>query len=354
MPAVEIEATNHCNTHCLHCPRKAITRPHGTMSWDVFQAVTDKIMSYQEAFGFDTVSFSGMGEPTLNPLLPRFVSYLSDKFITYMTTCASTLSHDKIQELIDAGLGNIIVSFSGHNAETYELMSGGLSFEKTISVIQDLVRLGDKKTRVLANVSVTLQTQPHLFAIKNLLNNFGVQEIFFSQCHNRGGFLRDNSICETPLPPVGAERCDIFADTLFVAWSGEVLACCHDLRGEGRLGNLVTDGLGLILETKQQIVREGVQFPMCKDCNDMYRFSHDPTPDGQPLSEWIYSLYASKDTGADRLARIIRQKEQAIRQKEIRIRELENVVAAYERGRFIRMMRRLKQMAGSIRSFGNK
>ena len=336
MQAVEIEATNHCNTHCLHCPRGAITRPLGTMSWEVFQTIADKILLYP---GFETVSFSGIGEPTLNPILPRFIAYLSERLTTYLTTNASTLSIEKIQELIDAGLENIIISFNGHNEEIFELMTGGLSYEKVIRVIQDLLRLGEGKIRVLANVSVTLQTQPHISRIKARLDDLGVQEIIFSQCHSRGGHLKDHTICQTPFPVIGTDRCDIFADILFVAWNGKVLACCHDLGGEGQIGNLVAEDLNLILEKQQQIVQRGVQFPMCKDCNDMYRFSRDPTPDGESLSEWIYSLYVNEDAEVTKLVDVIRQ-------REARIRELEDLVAAYERGRFIRMMRKLRRVLG--------
>jgi hypothetical protein len=115
-----------------------------------------------------------------------------------------------------------------------------------------------------------------------------------------------------------------------------VLACCHDLAGEGKVGDLVNEDLDVILERKRRIVREGVRFPMCKDCNDMYRFVDDPTPDGTPLSEWVYALYASED---ERTAKLT----ETIKQREARIQELEELVAAYEKGRFISLMRGLRR-----------
>ena len=334
---VEIEATNRCNTRCLHCPREAITRPIGTMSWRVFQTIADKLLAYRR---IRAVDFCGMGEPTLNPLLPRFVTYLSDKVSTFMTTNVSTLTSSLIQALVDAGLENVILSFSGHNAETYGVMSGGLSFESAEARVRDLVRLGDK-IHVSANVSVTLLSRRHLSAIKDHLNRLGVHDILFSMCHSRGGHLVDPSICDTPMPPIQNGRCDLFTNTLFVAWDGQVLACCHDLQGKGKIGDLGQDDLDRILEKRQSIMQKGVQFPMCENCNDMYRFARDLTPDGRPLSEWNYMLAGSQEPGVDRLMEVIRR-------QEAHIQELRQVIAGYERGRFIRFMRWLHEARQKI------
>ena len=95
------------------------------------------------------------------------------------------------------------------------------------------------------------------------------------------------------------------------------------------MGDLLSDELNTILKRKQRIAREGVRFPMCKECNDMYRFGADPAPDGGSLSEWVYALCAGQSQADSKLLQVIRQ-------QEARIRELESIVAGYERGRFIR------------------
>ena len=131
------------------------------------------------------------------------------------------------------------------------------------------------------------------------------------------------------MPSIGQGRCDIFADTLFVAWNGQVLACCHDLEGKGRVGDLVTENLGDVLDRKRRVIRQGLWFPMCENCNDMYRFVQDSTPDGRPLSEWVYLLSGGEgQTTALLVDTIVRL--------EARIQELESLIARYERGRFIR------------------
>jgi hypothetical protein len=338
MKIVEIEATNRCNTHCLHCPRQAISRPLGTMSEEVFRTVADKILAEPS---FEAVYFSGMGEPTLNRALPQFIAYLAPKLPTMVTTNVSTLTGERIQALVDAGLSGAIVSFGGHTAELYGLMSGGLALADADERIRELVRLGQGKLQVSANVSVTLPNRSYLAEIKSHLGDLGVGQVTFAMCHNRGGFLDDPSICRTPLPPLGEGRCDIFADTLYVAWNGQVLSCCHDLAGQGAVGDLVAEDLGAILDRKGHIEETGVRFPMCRSCNDMYRFGRDDTPDGRPLSEWIYILHASDDEQTTALMEVIRR-------QEVCIQELQTQVAGYESGRFIRFARWLHQIRRSV------
>ena len=337
--AVELELSGRCNTHCLHCPREAITRPMGIMSPQVFETVSGKIVS---ARAFEAVYLSGMGEPTLNPYLVRFVATLTLHFWVSLTTNAAALNAEKAEALRDAGLDAVYISFGGHTAALYERMMGGLKFEKANQHVREIVRVAGQQVRVSANVSVTPLTRPYLAEIEHHLQDLGVHDTVFAMCHSRGGYLSDCAICDTPMPPLGQGRCDVFAETLYVAWDGQVLACCHDLAAEGRVGDLVQERLETILARKQRIVEEGVRFPMCARCNDMYRFVQDPTPDRRPLSEWVYLLAQE-----DRHAALV----DVVRRQEARIDSLEAEIAAYERGyllRFANWLRRAKQRLYSV------
>ena len=291
---VEIEPTNICNTRCVHCPHEAISRPYGKMDWEVYKSIMDKVMDYTPHF---TVEYAGMGEPLLNPLIYQFIGYVSSKAsATSMTTNASALTPQNMQNLIDAGLSKLTISFNGEDPEIYELMMGGLNFERAHkNLIHAIQASQGTRTKIHANVSVTRQTQDRLPELRRFLEDAGVASIYFSKCHNRGGFLKGDVICNTPPPPSDRYRCDIFKNTLFIAWTGEVLSCCHDLAGENVIGDLRTDQLNDILRNKVRIATQGVKFDICKGCNDIYRFMNDKTPDGRPISDWVYSLYSRTD-----------------------------------------------------------
>jgi organic radical activating enzyme len=296
---VEIEATNLCNTRCLHCPHEMISRSSGRMEWNTYQSVLDKVMAYTPNF---SVEYAGMGEPLLNPSIYDFIRYVSSKGSTTLTTNASALTPQNTRRLIDVGLAGLTISFNGDNPQLYELMMGNLSFQRAQENLRAAVEFSQgTHTEVAANVSVTRQTQTRLASIKQTLNNAGVTKIFFSKCHSRGGFLKGDAVCNTPKPPTDMDRCDIFTYTLFVAWTGEVLSCCQDLAGANVIGDLKTDPLDAILEKKQRIAADGVRFEICGHCNDMYRFMCDQTFDGRSIADWVYDLYAgdNKVTGSE-------------------------------------------------------
>jgi hypothetical protein len=304
------------------------------MSWETFQLVVDKLLTYGIP---ELVNFSGMGEPTINPLLPDFVAHLSENVpAVQITTNAFHLSDKLVTDLVDAGLKRVFVSFNGHTDILYEKMMGGLSFECARRNVESLIHLAEGKIEVLANVSVTEINKDYLPDIRRFIHSLGVQEVIFAQCHNRGGYFPNRSVCATPMPPTSEGRCDVFKNTLFVAWDGRVLSCCHDLEGKAAVGDLTQDHLELIMDRKQDILREGVHFSMCKDCNDFYRFIDDPTPEGSSLSEWIYALYANED---GRTANLI----ETIVRREAYIRELEQIVKGYENGKCIRTLNWLRK-----------
>jgi hypothetical protein len=294
---VEIEPTNLCNTRCLHCPHEMLGRPKGKMTWDTYQKVMDKVTGYTPGF---SVEYAGMGEPLLNTSVYDFIRYVSGKGSTTLTTNASALTPQNSKRLIEAGLAGLTISFNGDGPELYETMMGGLSFQRAQQNLRTAVELSQgTRTVVAANVSVTKQLQPRLASIKQYLNEAGVTRIFYSKCHSRGGFLKGDLVCDTPMPPAAQERCDIFASTLFVAWTGEVLSCCHDLAGANVLGDLNNDPLETILEKKQQIMAGGMPFKICGFCNDLYRFMGDQTFDGRSIAEWVYDLYTGGDQTPD-------------------------------------------------------
>lgn len=234
-----------------------------------------------------------MGEPLLHPEIYRFIEHLSPAAKTILTTNASALTPKNMQRLVQSGLSQLTISFNGGDPKLYELMMGGLSFERAQANLRAALAISrGSRTAVAANVSVTRQTQSRLAEIRGFLQEAGVERIYFSKCHNRGGFLKGDAVCDTPPPPAGLGRCDILQNTLFVAWDGWALSCCHDLAGANRIGDTRVETLAEILEKRREILTEGVKYEICSHCNDLYRFMFSPTPDGRPLGDLIYDLYA--------------------------------------------------------------
>lgn len=342
MKVFEIEVTNLCNADCLMCPRAGLTRPKGRMSWETFQTVADKVLAFGQTEMF---SFSGFGEPMLNANLPRFISYVSPHARTILTTNGSRITENTIQDLLEARLDTMILSFNGADAETYEHIMRNLRFGQVQQALHQVRSLSQGQLKLLANVTVSNLTKGSLPAIKAYLNEAGIEHIIWAQCHSRGGTLDDRAICETPRPP-HTSRCDIFAGTTFVAWDGLALACCHDLTGAGEIGELTRMLMTELEARRAKILEEGVDFPMCSDCNDLYRLSDGEPPHSVSLNEWIYRLYESEDSRTETLTTALRQSEEELANLRTQLANIEaqnaelcQKIADYDQGTLMRLAR---------------
>lgn len=318
---IEIEATNICNTRCVHCPREAITRPLTHMTREVFEPIARKIIDS----GYSgVVNFSGMGEPTLNPLLPEFIAAFSDGLTVCMTTNGSSLTGRYAEKLFSAGLKTLIVSFNGADSELFSLMSGGLNFDRIIGSLREVSDLATGRAGIIANVSVTNLNRGQVAEIKAKLEGLGITSVLFAKGHNRGGHLPGRDICSTPMPPFNASRCDILASTLFIASNGEVLACCHDLKGQAVIGDLLKEEIDDVIAAKASMLEQGgAAFSICAACNDLYRFMRDPSPDGLGLPYWVYLMHAGRKERSV-LIDILKKRRSVARETGERLNDLQN------------------------------
>jgi radical SAM protein with 4Fe4S-binding SPASM domain len=290
----ELEATNFCNTRCLHCPHETITRPTGRMSWETYATVIEKIRGHAKGERF-SVSFSGMGEPLLNPLLCRFIEHIAADAVTSFASNGAALTEGNVSRLIAAGLDTLFLSFNGDEPEVFARMMGGLDYETILGRVRRAVALAEgTRLKLRANISITKANQDRVSRIKAQLEAERVGPISFSLCHNRGGNLRDSAVCDTPPMPAPQPTCDVTEHTLFVDWQGRAHICDHDLHGEYELGDLTREPLATILARRQSLLADSSAPKICQHCNDIMRAGGSfplASRAGGIFRDWIYDLY---------------------------------------------------------------
>jgi hypothetical protein len=60
-----------------------------------------------------------------------------------------------------------------------------------------------------------------------------------------------------------------------------VLACCHDITGATRIGNLIDDDVSVIAKRKQNILKSSMPFSVCRQRDEplrRYTPPQDPPP----------------------------------------------------------------------------
>src|SRR3989337_1070210 len=111
---IRFEVTTKCNYDCIICARNKFQRKIETMSSGMFKNLLDKII--EETSQYDTLTFSGFGEPLLDKVIDEKINYAKNRgFEILILTNASLLTVDRFKQLEDLGVRSIRISFYGNS-----------------------------------------------------------------------------------------------------------------------------------------------------------------------------------------------------------------------------------------------
>lgn len=118
-----LEVTNRCNSLCASCPLTydhfLRFEPKHHLGWAQFRAVLDQLPT------IDRAVLHGIGEPLLNPDLPRFIAHLKGRGAAVLfNTNALLLDQARGDALAEAGLDELRVSLDAVTPELYHQLRG--------------------------------------------------------------------------------------------------------------------------------------------------------------------------------------------------------------------------------------
>ena len=140
---IDIESTSVCNLRCVTCFQAYEKIPRGYMEMDLFKKIIDEGTEK----GLCSIKLNYRGEPMLHPKIVDMVRYAKEKGLVevmFNSNCVF-LTEKMANDLIDAGLDQLICSVDGHTKETYEKIRIGAKFDQVIENIKNLQRI--KKER---------------------------------------------------------------------------------------------------------------------------------------------------------------------------------------------------------------
>jgi radical SAM protein with 4Fe4S-binding SPASM domain len=242
--SISINPTEMCNRKCHFCPRtdpKIYKNQRVHISKETIQALS-KEMKKNNYLG--KVSWSGFGEPMMNPELLELVSIIRDEnpdAIQEINTNGDYLKGDvnKIDELYDAGITYIIISlYDGpEQLEEYKKL-----FEKY---------------------------DPSTYALR--ISYYEISD--FENFSNRAGAVKVNV---ENIPKYRKNKCFVPFYKLQIDWNGDILVCCEDwFRLSKKLNNLNinTHSLKEIWESdfltdyRKKLSNGDRSNPVCNRCN---------------------------------------------------------------------------------------
>ena len=176
-----IEVTNRCNSLCASCPLTydhfLPFEPKHHLTWSQFRQIVDQLPQIERAV------LHGIGEPLLNPNLPRFVAHLNQRGAHVLfNTNAVLLDEPRGDALCEAGLDELRVSLDAATSALYHRLRGIDKFQQIIANLRAFVaRHGGKRPRV-SLWFVGMQENLHeLPAFVRLAAELGVPEVYLQR-----------------------------------------------------------------------------------------------------------------------------------------------------------------------------
>ncbi len=271
-----------CNAKCIHCPNAktdftaSLKGKDRLMSWDVFKRIADECARYPH----NLVRMSSAGEVLLHPEAVDMIEYLlsvkKDKNVA-LTTNGSRLNAETSERLLEAGIRSIEVSVDAATAEVYEKIRVGLSFDRMLKNVRELVRLrnaGGYRTRIMVSVIEQDTNRDSLEDIQAFWNDT-VDVVLTRKLLGFMGLIeRDKSAQKTYMS--AKTPCPFLWERILIDAQGNVRGCVNDLYNTLRIGNVNEKSISELwhcdqLELWRKLHLEGRRkdVPYCKDCTDL-------------------------------------------------------------------------------------
>lgn len=278
---VMIELGNHCNLHCITCPREYAYGKEmnkGYMPPERARAIVDELYPY-----LDSVGLTGMGETFLYPDLRAIASYIKKKKKSIVISLSTNANIPHFMEKVEAVipfLDTIQVSTDGMG-EVYESVRRKASFETLKANLQRLVPLARKyKVDVMLNTVLTRETYRQMAALVEFAEQMGIRYIHFTYFNlacvtdedrdyyalyetvefqhalvaAKEAARRHSQVEVTGLDFPGSpsfQKCPFPWSHFYVTWDGYMVPCCaKPFPKELQFGNVFEEGVMNVLNGK--------------------------------------------------------------------------------------------------------
>jgi radical SAM protein with 4Fe4S-binding SPASM domain len=295
----QIEPTSLCNLRCKMCIREKIGIPIGTMPFEDFKKVLNKLDSLFK------IHLSGQGEPFINKDLFKMIDYANKRgIIVNLNTNATLLNEEAIKKICDVNMGEIAVSFESTNKEEYEKIRRGARFEEVVENIKKLnLFLRKRKKRTIVSLAVTILKE-NIDELPNFVlfaDKLGVKKIIAQTVQEKEDYVKNyNSDTKENMlfnyknklnakvnqsKKIAREReIEFIFDeeksngciwpwrSIYIAWDGNVTSCCKILNyKKDGMGNLLKEDFWSIWNGKKYQIFRGLlrkrTAPLpCKGC----------------------------------------------------------------------------------------
>jgi radical SAM protein with 4Fe4S-binding SPASM domain len=299
----QIEPTSLCNLKCKMCIREKEGVPIGSMSFENFKMILDKLKSLYK------VGISGQGELFLNKEIFKMIDYANKKGkLVHVVSNGMLLDWEIIQNICKVDIGEIAISIDSTKKEKYEDIRKGADFNLVTKNIKNLVEeLNKKKKRTIVSIA-TIIFKKNMDEIPDfvlLAKKLGIKKIAFQTLQTKENYLKDydkemkkqivineeiklKEKINRGKEIAKKEGITLIFDEIkrpgciwpwrgiYINWKGDVTACCKVFDYKNPLlGNLLKQDLWEIWNGpnyqryRKFLKKREVPFESCNGCNEV-------------------------------------------------------------------------------------
>jgi radical SAM protein with 4Fe4S-binding SPASM domain len=302
---MQIELTNECPFRCVMCPRTdQMTRSEGHMSGDLFRKIIDELAAIHPNYAQTQhpIWLHHFGESLTHPDFAEFILYAKSRNIPTAMSINPLMLNDRIAtQLLQAAPHSLYVSLDGHDDESFEKIRGiPRAYEKSrqrlLRFLEGKVHMGVKTHITLSVIDFVLNGQRGDKQRAELEGYWrgvaGIDQFMWKPYDTFSGDSEPINALGSPSEAVNIARhykdifkvtCDFPWRRMVIAWTGDVVPCCHDYDVKLSLGNVRDQSLASIwngekmLALRQEFMSGRVSNPVCRDCE--HRYKNNPRED---------------------------------------------------------------------------
>ncbi len=190
---IDIEPNSRCNSRCIMC--QVSEWENGKRADDMTFREFREFMETQK--NLIEVKLHGMGDPFINKEFIEMTEYLTEQDIWVRTSTNASLLHvnDNARRVIDAGIGEIQISFDGATREVFEKIRRGSNFERIVKNCTLINDYANRKDRLYTRMWVLVQeyNSHQILEFVEIARKMQFQRISFSLSLNDWGQEEWNS-----------------------------------------------------------------------------------------------------------------------------------------------------------------
>lgn len=287
--SVSIEPTTACNLRCPECPSglRSFSRPTGTLSKDFFELFMEENHRH-----LIHLTFYFQGEPFIHKDFLDMVD-IADRHRVFTSTSTNGhfLDEATCDRVIESGLDRMLISIDGTDQETYSSYRKGGRLDKIIAGTEAIVAAKKKAGRgpeIVFQFLVVRPNEHQIDEVQLLGKKLGVDRVALKTAQiydfEEGNELiptidkfsryKKNAAGKYSIKNPLDDQCWKMWHSCVVTWDGKVVPCCFDKDAEHVMGDLTTQKLKEIWNSKgyerfrKSILSSRSMVEMCKNCSE--------------------------------------------------------------------------------------